>query len=299
MRMQRSVFLLAIVALLVAGCVETKQAVTVNPDGSGKAIIDTIAAPPLQMEDQSKAAAKDPDTIARTTVEGILAGAKGVEAWSDLSYDITKEGRVHLHVVAYFPDLGKFSMEPVPQMKWDRATQTLQAVEKKSRKAATEPTPAATPAERQKQVMAARMQYQQGRPMMVAMLGGLKFDLTYALPGAIDQSSIFTKTNEGGVQVVFEGRKAIEGLDKLIMDDTAALDTVGGGKIDENPAAMYTAMFGSKGPLSAHVAGDLKPQFDYVAESKTAKDAQPAMLEKLQLKIKAPANALHMSTPEE
>ena len=46
---------------------------------------------------------------------------------------------------------------------------------------------------------------------------------------------------------------------------------------------MVELLFGSKGPFTAHVAGEMKPQFDYAAEVKAAKEAYPKMAEKLGL----------------
>ena len=51
---------------------------------------------------------------------------------------------------------------------------------------------------------------------------------------------------------------------------------------DKNPV-MMEKVFGTRGPLTARVTGDLKPAFDYAKEVKAAKDAYPAMIKKLGL----------------
>jgi hypothetical protein len=133
------------------------------------------------------------------------------------------------------------------------------------------------------EILRARQKWLQGKPMFQMILGGLKIDQTYILPGKIEQVAGFKQTDKG-VQSVFEGQKAIEVIDKFMADDEALAQSIKTGKDPMDRSEMRKTVSSSLAvDLSARVSGPLKPQFDYKAELEKAKAAWPEQLKKLGL----------------
>ena len=292
----RSLFL-AVAALALGCCVEATEVITVNPDGSGKIQIDeTMATPPNFGPGGPGGAKPDPDKLAKTAVGQTLAN-KAIEAWSDVSYEVLNDGRIHVKATGYFKDVTKLGVLPgqPPQadqgFRWSKNDKGgMDLVLKTDKAPATAPAsqPKLTDEQVSAKVKEAKMQYQQMKPMMAMMLGTLKIDMTFVLPGKLQEVNNFKKTDKG-VQLVIEGKKMLEVMDKSMTDDKALEALVRAGKkADDQPENFNEMMFGSKGEIMARVGGDLKPVFDYAAEMGKAKAGQDEMLKKLGVEIKAP-----------
>jgi len=279
-----------VTALLTCGCWETKDVTTLNPDGSGKLAFDVITIVPPDLNPFGGGAQQgidDPDEAARKAITKMIhKDAKGVEAWSDLSYAVRKDGRIRLKGVAYFADYGSLKL-PWFHMRaqWKRVEggMVLEAVVEAGKQGLpgeTAPGPAKpgpmTPEQVAKKLLAARMQYQQGRVFMVVMLDALTADVNFRLPG---------KLAERGA------------ADKLVADDAFMTEVV---KTAQDPMKselgrkrLSKLLFGSETGLRAKVTGELKPLFDYRAEVDKAKEAMPGMFESL--KIQPPAAPVPVS----
>jgi hypothetical protein len=142
-----------------------------------------------------------------------------------------------------------------------------------------------------KAVQAMKMQWPQAKGMMEMMLGKMKMDMIFHLPGTVAETAGFKKEADGSVRFTVEGAKILDVMDKMMADDAFLRSCVvaGTNPMKDNPAVMEK-VFGTKGPLTAHVTGDMKPAFDYAKESKAAADAYPAMIKKLGLDT-VPADA--------
>jgi len=302
----RSAFLIGLfccAALAVGGCFETTQVLTLNPDGSGKMQMDTyIKAPPMMMGGDEKPDAKK---IAKNMAQQMVSGANGMEAWSDLSYEAAKDGRTHIQGTAYFKDYTKLKMKQGGGMDftWAKDPKGGMALEiKMADKDEPEPAgkPQLTDKELQELIQAKRQEYQQMKPMMTMILGTMKMDMTFMLPGKLSEVNVFQKTEKGGVRLVFEGKKMLEVMDKIMADDKLLADTIKAGKDPikggPDPDKIIELMFGKKGPIRAKVTGELKPLFDYKAEAAKAKKAMPEMLKKLG--IEAPKTETEPLTAE-
>lgn len=277
-------------ALLVTGCFETKDKVVLNPDGSGKVIIDALlpAAPNFGNQEEKP----DAEALAKKSVSGFLRQAKGVDAWSDVSYKVTDEGKVALKATAYFPNINELKIEPtmVP-VTWEKSPKGGMVLAMKPKDGAAS-GPASKPAELSDEQVAAKvkqakMEYQQGKPMMQMIFGTLKLETTYELPGTVAEASIFEKTDKGAKFVV-DGEKLMTAIDKMMTDDKLLAQSIRSGTKGDDPEFMMTAMWGKPGPAEVRVTGADKPQFDYKAEVKKAKEAQDEMLKKLDLDLSKP-----------
>ncbi len=138
--------LLVIGTVAIAGCVETKDEFTVNPDGSGK-VVHELTFQPMDLGMMGEMGGEimgemtgetmgemtgamgemtaemgemmgkmmgsepsDPQAQLRKSVKEILSQSKGVDTWKDISYRMTDDGRTYFKGTAYFPDINNLSL---------------------------------------------------------------------------------------------------------------------------------------------------------------------------------------------
>jgi hypothetical protein len=297
----RKVWLIGValaVAAVVAGCIETKQDCTLNPDGSGKAVIEVAVADMSMMMAPPDPSAPDPELALKQFAKGVLDKGEGVETWSDVSFGRTEDGRMRFKGTAYFKDFSQMktqsgAAESVTFAKDDKGGMVLAMHRKGEAPPEAGAPPAAppvplTPEAAEARIKTERMKYQQMRPMLEMMLGKMKVEMAFRLPGAVAEVSGFQKAPDGTVQFAMDGAKFLQVMDELMADEAQLKQALqsgegvsGGGPKMER--LVMEKLFGSADPPRARVIGDLRPLFDYEAEVKAAKDAYPAMIERLGL----------------
>ncbi len=151
--------------------------------------------------------------------------------------------------------------------------------------------PTLTADEKAKKIKEERAKFQQTKPMMSAMLGGLRQTVDFRLPGNIVASSNFKRSPLGTLGLIFEGGKMIEAIDKLMADDEwlgkNGFDPQSAPEMDDEFCGL---IFGEKAPVSASVTGANQPLFDYAVETTAARKGTEALQKKLGLvSIAAPA----------
>lgn len=278
--------------MLLGSCYEVKQEITLNPDGTGKMRLDSsFQNVNLGNQDDS------PEEALQAAVARIVTDSKGVEVWDDVSFKQLDDGRMHFAGTAYFkkieaveiPNLGMFNF------KWthdNTGKGNLSMVMKKSDEPdGKKEQPALTVEEKAKKIKEERAKFQQMKPMMSAMLGGLKQSVDFRLPGNITASSNLKRGPLGTLGLSFEGSKMIEAIDKLMADDEwlgkNGFDPQNAPEMDNEFCGL---IFGEKAPVSATVAGAKQPQFDYAAETAAARKGMEALQKKLGVaSIAAPA----------
>jgi hypothetical protein len=269
---------LALAAL--AACVDRKSETSINPDGSGKVVVVQTMAPPPDLMGGPDKPKPDPEKTAVQAATRFITSSKGVDAWKDVSYKVTDDGSVELKATAYFPDIAKLQIEMMPPATWtkDEAGNYTLAFDQK-KPAASQPT--LTDEQVAAQVKQQKMQYRQMQPMMQMMFGTLRLEMNYTLPGKVKEVNIYEKTGENKAGLVFEGKKFLEAMDKIMKDDAKIEAMVrAGSKMDQD---MGELVFGKKGDPKIVVADGGKPVFDYKAESDAAKAAQEEMFKKLNI----------------
>ncbi len=288
------VLMLAVAALVLPSCLECKEAVMVNPDGSGKATIDLLVNVPAASGAPPAAA------IGKQVATRILATAQGVEAWKDITIDVASDGRSHVVATAYFPDISKFKLDAPITTTWTKnADGTFTFVIKKDQQADQAPSPPIPDDKVAQAVSEAKEQYKQSQPAMQMVLGTLKISASYTLPGNVTVTNILTKNADGStVTMSVDGKSMIAAMDKIYADDKVLAVAVKAGENSPIPDQMLMEnLFGKKGELSATVAGPVKDLFDYKAEVAAAKAAGPAMLLKLDLGNGLPPVAVPTTQP--
>jgi len=280
-------------AVMAAGCFETKQDLTLNPDGSGKTRVEILMADmPFQMTpDQDP---PPPEMVAKQFAKSVLDGSKGVDVWADVAVSRTDDNRSRFVGTAYFKDFTKVEIQG---SKVEGVTLTpdgkggvvlkMEPPKQDKRKPDAQP-PQMTEEQIQQSIQQRRQAWQMTKPMMTMMLGKMKMELTFHLPGPVTQVKGFQKTEDGGVRFGVDGAKVLAALDKFMADDAFLRKQVmqGGGDPGQPPMddpAVMKDMFGVEGALEAHAGPPVKAQFDYKAEVQAAKAAYPAMIKKLGL----------------
>lgn len=303
---QLNLALFCLPILLLSGCLESEDRFVLNPDGSGKVEHQAV----FQIMNLNLGGGQeDPEKNARRAVQTLLNESAGIEAWSNVSYAIQPDGRVAFKGTAYFRDLstlefkhGNISMDMMKptfqqengkgilQLKWDDTSSGQANTGAKAEGVEWN----------EERLAAERGKFQQMKPMMAAMLGGMKVRQTFVLPGTIEVATNFEKPGGNEVAWGLSGQEMLDLIDQLIMDDAwlkAQLETGKSMGQDFNPdATLNEGLFGSPGPVQATVAAPMKPAFDYDTEVEAAVAATPAMLDRLG--IKAPAVTAAKGPPE-
>ena len=281
--------LLVVGVVVIAGCVEEKKEYTINPDGSGKVDCDIVFTPFNLNLDGEEAS---PQSQIKAEVEKILKESKGVDAWQNVSFELTDEGKIHFVGTAYFADINKLKIKSggfnsnqstifsrdgagriTIEIKNDSDSEDSGGQDKEAEKL--------TEAEVSQKVKEMKLQYNKSKPMMIGMLGTLKIEKVFHLPGRIEEVSNFTKVDDSTVQLTLEGMKMLAAMDKIMSDDKLLAEQIRAGK---NPMQSGAGdelsgnemLYGQRAPVRVVASGG-KELFDYKTEVAAAKANYKAM----------------------
>ena len=296
---KRFIWVVVLFCGLLTGCFESKQDYTINPDGSGKVTLDVLFDPTaVSMGQQSS----DPEKQMQTAVKKIIQGAKGIEVWKDVVYKRMPDGRVSFKGTAYFQDLNKVKIENYgTDFKLSREDKilVLQMVEeKKDKEAQAKPAPSTPPTDEEitATIEKSKAEWERSKPMMTAMLSGLKKEATVRLPGKLSELNNFVRVNDTTVKMAIDGAKMMEALDAAMTDEAWMRAQASSGGLSEDGPPLDDTLnekyFGKPGPLMAKVQVGSKAQFDYKKEVAAAQKVYPKMLESLGVVAKLPAGAV-------
>jgi hypothetical protein len=267
---------LAALALL-AGCFETRQEFILNPDGSGKVVHESK----FQTMDLS-GGKPGSDKQLKAAVAEIISKAKGVDAWRDVSFSFLDDGRIAFKGTAYFRNLSALDLPNQTMLEFDwtgsgdhtgvLALRAKDGENKGRAKAVAANIPAGETAQKIKE---SRAKYQQMKPMMAMIVGTMKHEVVFHLPGKAGKSSAFQADASGALSLRFDGEKMLKAMEALINDDVWMALNSGSLNPDSAPPmdeAMSQLLFGDKGPVRATVSGLDGAAFDYEAEVASAKE---------------------------
>lgn len=280
--------LLALLALALPACLERKQTGMLNPDGSGKITMDTYI--PLPPPEPGAPPAPDALTYARQVAQQIVQTSRSIDAWKDLSFDKSPDGRAHVVGTCYFADINKLQLDnPIP-FSWTRDAAGNYTLALKADSGQTPPgQPPMTDAQVAAAVSQGKAQYADFKPMLNTTLSTLKVDASLTLPGRIVQANVFNQSGGNTVSLSFDGKQVLSAMDKIMSDDKALADAIRAGRQpDADQNMLLEQIFQKKGAVSATVTG-VNPQFDYRTEMTAAKNAQGQMYQRLGIDPTPPA----------
>jgi hypothetical protein len=306
----------------VVGCIETKDEFTVNPDGSGK-VTHELTLPAMNLEagfqtmgggapgemgggkppsDMGGSKPSDPQAELKKSVREILSKSAGVDAWKDVSYKVTDDGRMYFKGTAYFPDINGLSIRS-PNISSDmmrlsftrnglgEITIEIKGQEQPGAANAPQtalPAPAVPEEKLGELIQQAKVQYQQSRAMIQGVFSGLKVETILHLPGQIKEVSNFERIDDSTVRLAFDGAKTLRIVDRIMQDDDWLREQIRTGKDPmssgpESDLMLNEMLFGQRAPIRVVVAGTAKPLFDYSTEAAAAKTNYTSMLGELGL----------------
>lgn len=268
----------------MGGKFETQEEYTLNPDGTGKV---RIAA---SYHGDQGGGLKGPMTKT-------LEESGGIDAWSDFSFELTNDGLIQFTGTAYFRDISgvdiKFgSVErQIPGVRFVEGSGgmvlEMQTGGEESAEEAKPAAPNLTDEEIEQQIQSVRAEFEQVKPMFSAIFSGMKFSLSYRLPGKVAEVTNFKKGKGGVLSLTIDGARLIEVIERRLSDDQWCREQVLAGRelMSDQPGSsdLNEELFGEKGPVRAVVTGELKALFDYESEVEAAKEAYPDMVKELGL----------------
>jgi len=277
---------IALLTLLAQGCLDVKHRYTVNPDGSGKVLIESIVKP-FSLEEEETDKKKQVNKF----VQDVIEGTEGIDTWKDITCKVLPDGRMSFTGTAYFSDLGEVNLKEVGLTRYGlnmaNGEMTLTMVDKNNddEDAPIEPVQL-TEDEITSQIDSAREQFQMARGMMAVFLEELQEESTFQLPGTLRQVQGFTRNADGTIGMSYEGKRILEVIDsvmetpgfwrKLVVDKAS-------GKQPERDQEMMRLIFGAVQPSVVFAPGS-QPLFDYKAELAAAKKKYPALLKRFGMK---------------
>jgi hypothetical protein len=261
---------------------------TLNPDGSGKGVFE-IRLKPVSL---APGAEKRPVTLDQAKAYAqTLLHVDGIEAWSDVTAIVLPDGASLFKGTAYFKKLETVPLLGGPRM----ITMEWKADPRGGMALSFDPArgkviPKAEPMNISDPDVLAAVErkmaaWRSNRDHMKSVYANVKLNHSFKFPAPVAEVSGFAKDEDGKtVRLTFDGMKCFEALDTA-MQDAAFVARCMQAKIDPTEdwcdPVLQEKIFGAKGPWAVRVTGEMKPQFDYAAEVKAAKDAFPKIDESL------------------
>ncbi len=287
----RSLAALALL-FLCSGCFETKQEFTLNPDGSGKVVHETIFCAGAKFGDSSRGSL---DEEMQDAVKQMLSNSKGVDAWTDVKFDRLPDGRIHFRGIAYFPSLSAlsigqtnplgYSLDKQPDGSLVLRSPGFRADDDESKPA---PAPEADEEDMPTQILRAKIAYQGMRPLFIGYLSTMKDEAIFHLPGAVSESTNLRRAGQRAVSVSLEGSKVLAAAEAMASQEDwwRRQVTAGSAFTKEGPdfadLEFNARVFGEKAPVAATIQPD-GMQFDYPKEVAVAKADYAAFAARLHI----------------
>ncbi|GEM_PF-6794549 len=285
--------------LLLTGCCEFTEEYTINPDGSGKVILET-AFQEVDINDgfvfsvtvnKVKKEKLTPEMDLKKSVSKVL-NTKGVDVWKDVEAKYLSDGRMWFKGTAYFKDLSKLELSETAtkfiKMKISKNPDGLLILEKRMNpekdKSQEKSSEVMTEEKVLERITEFKICYQKTRPFIMGAMCSFRFQSSFRLPGTIQKNENMNyDSKEGVVKIFFDGQKAFEELDAMSRDDKWIRK-----KIDELDMNIEKDMIdfeklpmisGLKSPIAV-CSPPFKNLFDYNVEVFHAKLEYPQLLEK-------------------
>jgi hypothetical protein len=259
--------------------------ITLNPDGSGKAVVEITCSPGPAVPGQANVA---PEVANAQRILGMFGK---VDAWSDISCSALPDGRLTFKGTVYGKNAATLGGPGRTTWTKDAKGDMILGFSFDGYPGSSIPRPQVlTDADLAAQVAAFKAAYLKRKNN--AEMDTLKIKYSYKVPGTVAESNGLAKQADGTLLWAFDGAKGLKAQDLLVSDERYLRDAILSGfspVSDRGDQVFVEKVFGAKGPWMARVTGEMKPQFDFDAEVKAAKEAFPKMMEKLGLPAEAAA----------
>jgi hypothetical protein len=255
---------------LLTGCFDTKQEITLNPDGTGKVVIESTFTLSPGVGGFSSSAT--PSQGLTNHVRKILESAEGVEAWRDVSFRWQEDGRAYFRGIAFFSDLSKFKVEAMTGQGY---SVTRDDAGNLNITLAASPPPE-SPIQRANQPVTSeslardRATLRSAMPLLQSTLGTMKVDTTIRVPGTIKRSSNFEISTPNTLRRLSDGKEYIEALQDFLLNTNYDAARISGERIQFDDL-MNEKLYGQRGPIMAVIKPGKTRWFDYHKEVASAR----------------------------
>ncbi|MDH5380847.1 MAG: PQQ-binding-like beta-propeller repeat protein [Cyclobacteriaceae bacterium] len=271
-------FPVLVALLLLTGCFHIKQIFTINPDGSGKVLMEAVFNISEGADNQSAI------EKARKSIRDVFEESQGIETWSGLEYSLDEDGLVTMIVTGYFSDINLVKIHNLSTPETIIYSNNLLSIQPfigKKQSVKTE----LSQEEIKKRAIQEQESFQKEGDMILPFFKDMSSEKSFNVSGNIvNGKAAFTTSKEGYPTLSFDGNDfafAFEELSKQSMfwEDQAKLNA---GMID-TPSQVWLSQFiektyGVKEVPSIKINSD-KPLFDYQNEVLAAKQSFQKMLE--------------------
>lgn len=272
--------------LCLTGCYDTKQEIFLNPDGSGKAVIESSFVPVESLfGNAATAGSNGPINFVRK----VIAEAEGVEAWRDVSFREREDGRVSFRGTAYFTDLSRIKMSVVV---CSRFAVTKDAAGLLTIAPSLDPSasPYAPPSRNEpataESIQRERRQFRAARPWIAATLGAMQQETLFRVPGVVRSASNFDTNTPRTLRLRVDGARLMQALEDVMFDaefERKRLAGVASSNLLTTDHSLNEKLYGQRAPLLAVIQPDRQPLFDYAAEVAEARREFPEVARRLGL----------------
>lgn len=281
-----------LVALLMAGCLDTTETYVVNPDGSGKVTIEsTVEELGFGFGDAKKTSNKEQ---VRKFVADVLDGSSGVDVWKDVECKKLPDGKTWFKGTAYFSDLGDVNLKGVSTSNFElqrQADGTMKILygkdESEEDTAAAGAPPTLSEEEIKRLTDSAKQSFDMALGLMRPMFGTMNIRTTLRIGGSMRSVEGFERATDGRLRVIFSGKRLMEMMDSVTTQPNFWRDQViaeASGKRQQKSAEMRKMLFGVDQPSVVIDPAGAKPVFDYKAEVAAARKGYARLLKKYGVK---------------
>lgn len=285
-------FMAVLLGVFLAGCLESTEQYTLNPDGSGKVVVEaTIAdmSAMLGLDDES-AAKKDDKERVKIFVQQMMESSSGVDAWKDITCRPVGDDKIYFKGTAYFSDFNELDIDDISNHTFIRESTPdggwmIIFKEAGSDDDEDEGAEGLSEEEIAGRVDSLKADYEMGRAVMAPILEGIRQNYSFTLPGTVTERAVFDRTAKGAYEVTIDGKKILSVLDSVTGTVGFWRDQVVSSRrsAEDQKAAVIKMLFGTDGLPRLKNSGG-KPLFDYKSEMQAAKKKYAAMLKPFGLK---------------
>jgi hypothetical protein len=272
---------LLLCSLLCAGCLKSTRDFVINPDGSGRVVVEETTPNLAKMFDPEirKGAPKE---ALRKFAAQVIGDSRGIELWKDVAYETLPDGRVHFKGTAYFRDYNDLHFVVLSNndfrinrtgdgtvtlfLQWDTATAR----------------PTTDVAERRHLADSLRASFAEARTLLASVSDIYERD-TYRIAGSVKSSRGFRLEADGALGVELEGKTLLRVCDSITATEGFWEQAAGREPGSEPDLRILAALFGGSMP-SADVAVSTSPLFNYADEMAAGRREYAALRKKLGLK---------------
>lgn len=259
-------------------------------------------------------AIKERDPIGETAVQeivrDILTQSEGIEIWRDVSFSELKDGSFFFRGLAYFPDFSKVQLHQLAPLRFsiqkDSGGNLVIAQDERPSGHDKWDFPGAEisrpsePISSPESIQRDRRRFRAGKPMLLAMLGNVKQEVTFHAPGAVRRSANFETGTPGLLRLRFNGERMVNALEELISDDKVMRTLSTNTAAQSESGAIHIVnekLYGERSSIFAVIHPDNKPVFDYRAEVAAALREFPDVARKVGLPDGSPVSTVQTNTP--